>query len=58
MDTTLSILPLFVMLFYIGIPACILIVIYFFYKLFKTRNEELKRQNEILERIVNVLERS
>gem|GEM_PF-4833877 len=58
MDTALSIIPIIMMLFYIAIPVCLIVVISNFYKLFKIRNEELKKQNELLSRIVNVLERS
>ncbi|WP_176545118.1 hypothetical protein [Bacillus sp. AFS041924] len=58
MDAFLGIFPLVIILFYIAIPAGIIAIIYFFYKLFKDRNEELKKQNEILNRIANVLERS
>ena len=59
MEATLNIFPLIVvLLLYFGVPVCILVTIYYFYKLFKIRNEELKKQNEILDRIANVLERS
>ncbi|SFC21000.1 hypothetical protein [Bacillus sp. UNCCL81] len=58
MDATLSIIPIIMMLFNIAIPVCLIVVVYYFYKLFKIRNEELKKQNELLNRIVNVLERS
>jgi hypothetical protein len=59
METILNFFPLLLILVYIGIPFAI---IYFFYKkyegLAKKRNEELKKQNDILERIASVLERS
>ncbi|WP_167555247.1 hypothetical protein [Gottfriedia acidiceleris] len=58
MDATLSIFPIIITLFYIAIPAGLIVAISYFYKLFKIRNEELKKQNELLNRIVNVLERS
>ncbi|MES9684208.1 hypothetical protein ABWK22_15115 [Gottfriedia acidiceleris] len=58
MDTVLGIFPIIIMLFYIAIPAGLIVVISYFYKLFKIRNEELKKQNDLLSRIVNVLERS
>ncbi|MFF3022930.1 hypothetical protein ACFVRR_09715 [Gottfriedia sp. NPDC057948] len=58
MDAALGIFPIIIMLFNIAIPVGLIVVIYYFYKLFKIRNEELKKQNELLNRIVNVLERS
>jgi hypothetical protein len=58
MDAALGIFPIIIVLYYIAIPVGLIVVISYFYKLFKIRNEELKKQNELLNRIVNVLERS
>ncbi|UPM55846.1 hypothetical protein [Gottfriedia acidiceleris] len=58
MDAALGVFPIIIMLFYIAIPVGLIVVISYFYKLFKIRNEELKKQNELLSRIVNVLERA
>ncbi|MET3195605.1 hypothetical protein [Bacillus sp. OAE603] len=59
MHSIIGFLPIYFLIFYIGIPVAI---VYFFYKkyerLAKKRNIELEKQTEALERIASIMERS
>lgn len=59
MQSIIGFLPIYFLIFYIGIPVAI---IYFFYKkyerLAQKRNIELEKQTEALERIASMMERS